>query len=340
MSTADAADLLSGDADAYPNIPARVRDVAAEVWAAQQCCSIPMDVTVDRFAAIVRARPGTPTASAAAEAVADAGGCGSCALHGEDAPQQGWLPLEDTVRVWSAAGVDAARIADEVVVAESERHLGLIYHTIGKLRPRMPDAFEADDMKGYGWRGLQVALRQYDLRLGYRFSSFACPKISGAIRDGIRNESHLPKRLTTLQRKVDRAAGELSAALTRAPTFDEIADYLDLSADQRHYLPLLPPVKHLDDDPLLASQVLTSPEEWSPEHVVESEMMAEALSDALDGAMSELDPAAAGIVSELYLQGRTIKAVSADTGLSPRQVRQVRDTALATMRTSMSAWSG
>lgn len=317
--------------DGYPNIPARVDAVCQAIADAGSCCGLSPTSLVAAFTDRLRSRPHAGPVPAIRAALA-AHGC----THVQVDVGEVTGTLNDAVAAWTVHGVDASAVANEVVVAESEKHLGLVRHEINKVLRHMPDACTSDELLGYGWRGLQGALRGYDVRMGYKFSSFACPKINGAIRDGVRSESHLSKRLTTLQRKVERATAELANQLTRAPTFDEIADYLNLSTDHRHRLPLLPAPKHLDEDPMVAEHVLVAPDEWSPEAVVESAMRSEAVAEAL----SSLDEQAAHIVSALYLHGRTVKAVAADTGLSQRQLRAIRDGALADMKMALAGWDG
>ena len=243
--------------------------------------------------------------------------------------------LEDCVQLWSSQGVDAALVANEIVVAESLEHLGLIHHEIRKLFPRLPDAFEPADLLGFGWRGLRMALRQYDPARGYKFSSFACPKINGSIRDGVRNEHHLPKRLTTFSRKVDAAAATLSAELTRAPTYDEIAQWMDLNDADRRVLPLLPPAKHLDEDRAGTEALLVTGEEFDPATAAELSARAEAVRDALQ----TLPEAVSSVVHDLYIAGHTVRQVAKDHNVSQRHVRTVRDDALLTMREQLAAWN-
>src|SRR5262249_50731931 len=63
--------------------------------------------------------------------------------------------------------------------------------------------------------------------LGRAFSSFAVPTIAGEIKRYYRDRTwsvHVPRDLQELTLRVDRARGELEAALGRSPTVAELAE--------------------------------------------------------------------------------------------------------------------
>jgi RNA polymerase sigma factor for flagellar operon FliA len=263
----------------------------------------------------------------------------TCSFCTEAITNQFATPLDNTdtlelvVRSLACTGIDANTLSNEIIVAESEHHLGLIHHEIRKLTPRLPDRVEHGDLLGYGWRGLRMALRQYDPYRGYKFSSFACPKINGAIRDGLRSEHHLPKRLTTFSRKVDSVSATLTASLTRTPTYTEIADWMDLTPDQRRYLPLLPPAASLDDD-ATATGTLTAGEGSDPGALAEQAVARKAISNAL----SSLDETSAAVVTDMYVYGHTLRYTAQKHQLTQRDVTHVRDIALQSLRAVLADW--
>lgn len=131
-------------------------------------------------------------------------------------------PLADCLRRLEKSGIDAEKLCWAVINFEAQRHVRLIWHEANKLTRVFPDRTAADFL-GWGWQGLHVALRNFDPELGFRFSTYACQRISGAIRDGVRAENPVPKRLLTFQRKVMAAEEQLATELGRVPRLAEVA---------------------------------------------------------------------------------------------------------------------
>ena len=136
--------------------------------------------------------------------------------------------------VVDAAGVrraDLAEIGWAFISLEGRKHVNLIWHQANKLQRSYPDR-EASELLTWGWLGLRTALRNYNPNLGFAFSTYAVTRIVGAIRDGVRAENPVPKRLGTLARTVASVETELAQSLGRTPTLTEIGAYLDLEASQ------------------------------------------------------------------------------------------------------------
>lgn len=140
-------------------------------------------------------------------------------------------PLAVSLDELRAAGADSERVAWALIGFEAQRHINLIWHVANKLTRHFPDRTAAD-LFGWGWQGLRVALRGYDPARGFKFSTYACRRISGAIQDGVRAENPIPKRLTTFVRKVAKAEERLAAELGRPATVEEVARLL--VADEAH----------------------------------------------------------------------------------------------------------
>lgn len=146
--------------------------------------------------------------------------------------------LDDVIRSAQALGVDAEMLCWAVIGIESLNHVGLIRKEASKFVKKLPHT-RPDDLMGYGWSGLRAALRAYEPALGFTFSTYACPKINGAIRDGVRAESPVPKRLTTLARAASAAEEKLTHELSRVPSYAEIVDYLNADTAHARLLPRL-----------------------------------------------------------------------------------------------------
>jgi len=114
-----------------------------------------------------------------------------------------------------------------------EANLGLV-HTIA--RDFLRRGLEMDDLVGEGHLGLFRAVARFDPRHGVRFSIYAAYWIKEAIRAALIATAptvRLPAGVVSLLTRWRRAERRLRAESGRAPSFDEVAADLCLSARER-----------------------------------------------------------------------------------------------------------
>lgn len=246
--------------------------------------------------------------------------------------------LEATIAALVGAGIDAERICWDVISRESVKHEGLIHKECNRLARSFPDRVP-DELKGYGWAGLRTALRQYDPDLGYAFSTYACPKINGAIRDGVRAESPIPKRLTTFLRKVSSAEEALTHSLARVPTYDEIAEFVNSSAGHMRLLPRLAPAASIEELALsLDGERGRDPECLIDDADPQDEALTRLRNEALHAAVNGLPADEAEAVRLLLLEEVPVGKAAQMLGIEPRQLRQRKVRALKALEPVMRAW--
>lgn len=72
-------------------------------------------------------------------------------------------------------------------------HLELVRDTASRVRNRLPDEIELDDLIQDGWFGLRNALNGFDPARGVKFNTYARLRIRGAILDGLRDRDWVPR---------------------------------------------------------------------------------------------------------------------------------------------------
>jgi len=108
-------------------------------------------------------------------------------------------------------------------------NVGLIYHVANKIAPTYK--VDADDLVSYGFLGLHRAAEMFDQSRGLAFSTYACPKIRGAILDGLRDELPWSARTEKDRRKCQRVLAQVEATGATI-TDNELADRLGWSVER------------------------------------------------------------------------------------------------------------
>lgn len=111
-------------------------------------------------------------------------------------------------------------------------HVPLLKHIVGRLYFDLPGSLDRDDLFGFGMIGLIAAADSWDESRGLAFSTYAFPKVRGAILDELRRMDFLPRGRREKVKEVDRAVAELEQSLGCSPTPEEIAEALEWSAEE------------------------------------------------------------------------------------------------------------
>ncbi|MGE0351711.1 MAG: sigma-70 family RNA polymerase sigma factor [Gemmatimonadales bacterium] len=110
-------------------------------------------------------------------------------------------------------------------------YLGLVHHAAHQLARRSGDYAELDDLVSAGTLGLVQALEGFDHTRGLAFSSFAVPRIRGAMLDELRARNWQPRGARARARRVAEARERLQQELGRVPTPAEMADALQVDLE-------------------------------------------------------------------------------------------------------------
>lgn len=111
-------------------------------------------------------------------------------------------------------------------------HVPLLKHIAGRMSLDLPRGLDREDLCGYGMLGLIAAADSFDKGRGLRFSTYAYPKIRGAILDELRRQDFLPRGRRERVRELDRVVAELQGQSGIPPVPEEIATALGATIEE------------------------------------------------------------------------------------------------------------
>ena len=111
-----------------------------------------------------------------------------------------------------------------------EHYLPLVQHAAERLRAKLPNVVQADDLTSAGVLGLMDAIEAFEPERGFKFATFSALRIRGAIMDELRAMDWVPRLVRSRERQLHQAAHELEGTLGRPPREDELAAKLNLAA--------------------------------------------------------------------------------------------------------------
>jgi RNA polymerase sigma factor FliA len=131
----------------------------------------------------------------------------------------------DTPTRWQAFIETGDTVARDQLINE---HLGLVHHVARQLSRSLSVDADFDELVSSGSIGLINALSSFDPSRGLAFSTFAAPRIRGAILDELRRQDHVPRSVRRKSRDLACAREALMRTLNREPDDRELAHHLGI----------------------------------------------------------------------------------------------------------------
>ena len=110
-------------------------------------------------------------------------------------------------------------------------HLSLVHHVARQLSRTLAAEADFDELVSAGTMGLMSAVDAFDVARGLAFSTFAVPRIRGAILDELRRQDHVPRSIRRKTREISHAREALMRQLGRKPEDKEVAEALNVDLD-------------------------------------------------------------------------------------------------------------
>jgi RNA polymerase sigma factor FliA len=192
----------------------------------------------------------------------------------------------------------------------------------------------AEDLVGEGYLGLVQAAQKFQPKRGVQFSTFAVPRIRGAMIDLLRRESPLSRPMAKHVADMKSEQEALREQLGREPTRDELAEELDLSTKKANEVIAIRSLRLVSLENQAAEiGPFLSDKQALPEDVA----VRTAIKRELDSYLARLKPNDREVIERIYWWHQKHVEVAVALGISPSRVSQMRARALRRLRQMLAA---
>ncbi|KGX85978.1 RNA polymerase sporulation sigma factor SigF [Pontibacillus litoralis] len=234
---------------------------------------------------------------------------------------------DEEVKAYIALSQQGDQEARDLLV---ERNMRLVWSVVQRFLNR---GYEPDDLFQIGCIGLLKSVDKFDLSFDVKFSTYAVPMIIGEIQRFIRDDGSVKvsRSLKEAGNKIRKKKDELSKKLGRSPTVQEIAQDLNLSAEEVVHAQEAAKTPHSihetvyenDGDPItLLDQMADTDTRWFDKM-------------ALQDIVRSLDERERLIVYMRYYKDQTQSEVADRLGISQVQVSRLEKKILQYMKEQM-----
>lgn len=183
-----------------------------------------------------------------------------------------------------------------------------------------------EDMASAGSLGLVLAAEAYDPSTGVPFGAFARRRITGALMDELRSLDWAGRGARKRIKAVQAMTETLTSGLGRRPSNDELATALGIGRQEvaetlADAARTVGPIDETVSDSLVAATI--APEEAT---------LAAEQTSYVRAAVSSLPERLRHIVTAIYLDGRAVKDVAEELGLTSSAISQQRSEAIRLLR--------
>ncbi len=218
------------------------------------------------------------------------------------------------------------------------QHLPLVKSIVGKIKMRLPDHIDFNDLYSVGVAGLISAVQKYDHTRNKSFSSFAFIRIRGAIIDELRRLDWMPRGNRAQAKMLQDTIAQMEARLKRPVEEHEIRKELGLSIED--YAKLMKKVRPIsvvsldqsadsgsEDSPPLKEAIADSSQAAIQEKVEKKEMIS-----MLKKKISTLPDSSRKVLAMYYFEGMRLSEIAEVFGLTESRICQIHAQAITSLR--------
>jgi len=236
--------------------------------------------------------------------------------------------------LWRAHARGSAEARDALL----EANLSLVYHVARQLSKVLSTKVEFDELVSYGTMGLMTALDAFDVKRGLAFSTFAVPRIRGAILDELRRQDHVPRSVRRKARQIAGARETLSRLFNREPEDAELAVHLGIDVDtfwkwqadseSAVQISLDQSIGEHDGEVVNGFEALTT----ANERTIEDDLTREQEVGILTRALEKLKPQERLVLALYYHEELKMHEIATVLRITESRVSQIRSKALAKLQ--------
>jgi RNA polymerase sigma factor for flagellar operon FliA len=193
---------------------------------------------------------------------------------------------------------------------------------------------EWDDLVSAGTMGLIDAVESFDPARGLAFSTFAAPRIRGAILDELRRVDALPRSVRRKQRAIAGAEHDLAARLERTPTARETAGQLGIEVEQLHdWRRVADDRQHFSLDDIVRPGVSAGDSlPGITAEDIDDRVLTRQRADILQREIGRLSERDRMVLTLYYFHELKLREIGEVLGLTESRVSQIRTRALDTLK--------
>ena len=222
-----------------------------------------------------------------------------------------------------------------------EDHLGLVHHVARQVSRTLAVRADFDELVSAGTMGLMSALEGFDATRGLAFSTFAAPRIRGAILDELRKQDHVPRSIRRKTRDIAAAREAWMRAHGLAPDDRQLAEQLGVDMDTlwrwqadiegAHHIPIDRAPGDRENSAPAPAETLTGSEESMVEEGLNHEQEVSHLRDAI----LRLKDQERVVLSLYYFEELKLHEIAKVLELTESRVSQIRSKALGKLRVDL-----
>ncbi|MDH3222432.1 MAG: FliA/WhiG family RNA polymerase sigma factor [Gemmatimonadota bacterium] len=222
------------------------------------------------------------------------------------------------------------------------RNLPLVHHVARQVRRRSRVDTEYDELVSAGTIGLIQAIDNFDINRGLAFSTYAAPRIRGAILDDHRRRDRVPRSIRRKQREIASTHEELTEKLGRVPNDQETAESLGIETErlwqwqrETEHAVRVSLDKPVDTD---AGRHTTPEEMLVGEHGDEIENMVSTEQEVriLRQAITQLKKRERIVLSLYYFENLKLREIGQVLSVTESRVSQIHSQAIGNLREALS----
>lgn len=217
-------------------------------------------------------------------------------------------------------------------------YIGLVHHAARELIARAPRAIELGDLLSAGTIGLVQALEGFEPEQGFAFSTYAMPRIRGAILDEMRRQDPVPRSVRDRQARLAQAAATFERSHGRPPDADELSQALGVdlvtyrrwegSSRGRVMVPLDASIETGREEGLCLRDVIADERQPDPAAVYDHGLLLAELRDGVESLTSR-DRLVLGLS---FVENLSLREIGEVLHITESRVSQIRTRALKRLR--------